>query len=96
MLLFSYSFKGVKHLEGGHFEPLVQKALAVDGFDEAEPETYTMTGFGHNAVLGIAGKVLDAIEKGQIKNFFLIGGCDGSESERRCVVRVPLALPADL
>ena len=77
------SFKGVKHVADGEFRPVITKALELDGFEDDEPATYTMTGFGHKAVLGIADQVVGAITKGQIKNFFLIGGCDGSESERR-------------
>ena len=36
-----------------------------------------MLGFGHHAVLGWPVKVVEAVEQGAIKHFFLIGGCDG-------------------
>lgn len=42
-------------------------------------------GFAHNAILSHADAVIGAIKSGAIKNFFVIGGCDGSEGERRCV-----------
>jgi hydroxylamine reductase len=41
-----------------------------------------MTGFGHNAVLGIADKIINAIDTGDIKQMYLIGGCDGAEANR--------------
>ena len=40
------------------------------------------TGFGHNAVLSQAGKIIDAIKAGHIKHIFLVGGCDGAHPGR--------------
>jgi hydroxylamine reductase len=47
------------------FSPLIAKALEMPGFTEepAEPKFVT-TGFAHNATLGAAGLVLDAIKVG--------------------------------
>ena len=39
-----------------------------------------MVGFAHNAVLGVADKVIDAVKAGEIRHFFLIGGCDGAKA----------------
>ena len=39
-------------------------------------------GFHHNVVTGLAEKVIDAIASGEIKRFYLIGGCDGAEAGR--------------
>ena len=44
------------------------------------PGQEILTGFGHNAVLGVADKVIDAVKAGQIRHFFLVGGCDGAKS----------------
>lgn len=41
-----------------------------------------MTGFARNTVLGVADKVIDAIKAGEIKHFFLVGGCDGAKPGR--------------
>jgi hydroxylamine reductase len=41
-----------------------------------------MCGFGHNAVMGVADKVIDAVKSGDIKHFFLVGGCDGAKPGR--------------
>ena len=41
-----------------------------------------MVGFGHNAVLGVADKVIEAVKGGAIRHFFLIGGCDGAKPGR--------------
>ena len=40
-------------------------------------------------------QVIKAIEGGQIKKFVLIGGCDGSESERSYYRNLARKLPAD-
>jgi len=54
-----------------------------------------MTGFGRNAILSVADKVVDAVKQGQIKHFFLIGGCDGAEGERNYFKEVALSTPKD-
>jgi hydroxylamine reductase len=41
------------------------------------------------------GQVVGAIQKGQIKKFFLIGGCDGSETERSYYRNFATHLPTD-
>ncbi|MCA9207267.1 MAG: hydroxylamine reductase [Planctomycetales bacterium] len=39
-------------------------------------------GFHHSVILGLAEKVVGAVQSGAIKRFFLIGGCDGDELGR--------------
>ncbi len=73
---------GVKHLQNGDWEPLIAAALAEPGFTEDEEKKTTMTGFGHKSTLGVADKVIDAVKAGQIKHFFLVGGCDGAKPGR--------------
>jgi hydroxylamine reductase len=68
---------GVRHLQHGDFGPLIQAAKALPGFQEDGPEQFITVGFGRDAVLSVADKVVDAVKKGDIKHFFLIGGCDG-------------------
>jgi hydroxylamine reductase len=41
-----------------------------------------LVGFGRNAVLGVAGKVIDSVKSGHIKRFILVGGCDGAKPGR--------------
>jgi len=68
---------GVRHLQHDDFGPLIQAAKALPGFAEDGPEQFITVGFGRDAVLSVADKVVDAVKKGEIKHFFLIGGCDG-------------------
>ena len=76
------AWPGVKHLKSPDFSPLIKKALTLPGFDADEDKGKVMVGFGHDAVLQVAGKIVEAVKAGQIKHFFLVGGCDGAKSGR--------------
>lgn len=87
---------GVTHIPDYDFSALVEQALAMDGFEEDEPEkNTTMTGFARNTVLSVADKVVDLVKSGAIKHFFLIGGCDGAEGERNYFKEMALNTPQD-
>ena len=73
---------GVRHLADHDFSTLIQAARALPGFRETAPEETITVGFGHDAVLGVADKVIDAVKAGKIQHFFLIGGCDGAAPGR--------------
>lgn len=72
----------VTHINDRDFTPAIDAALAAPGFTEAGPGKTIMLGFGHNAVLGVADKVIDAVKAGHIRHFFLVGGCDGAKAGR--------------
>lgn len=52
-------------------------------------------GFGHNAVLSVADKVIEAVKSGAIKHFYLIGGCDGAKSGRNYYTEFAEKAPQD-
>jgi hydroxylamine reductase len=86
---------GVSHVPNGDFGPVIEAALAADGFAEtAEPKTI-LTGFARNAVMSVAGPVIDAVKAGQIKHFFLIGGCDGAKPGRNYYTELAEQVPDD-
>jgi hydroxylamine reductase len=89
------AWPGVKHIANGDFAPVVQSALAAPGFTENGPDKTILTGFGHNAVLGVADKVVDAVKSGAIKHFFLVGGCDGAKPGRDYYTEFTESLPKD-
>ena len=70
------------------FTPVIEKALELGGYDEDKQftgingGTGTMVGFGHGTVISVADKVVEAVKKGDIKHFFLVGGCDGARVGR--------------
>lgn len=73
---------GVKHIEGDDYKAVIDKALELPGFEEETEAKNILTGFGHNAVMGVAGQVVDAVKAGKIRHFYLIGGCDGAKPGR--------------
>lgn len=77
------------------FAPLIKTALDCKGFAETEAENRITIGFGRNAVLGVADKVIDAVKQGAIKHFFLIGGCDGAEFSRNYFTEFAEKVPQD-
>jgi hydroxylamine reductase len=87
---------GVSHIEGTDFAPVIEAALNATGFAEDEPAVpEAMTGFGHDAVLGVAPVVIDAVKSGALKRFFLIGGCDGARSGRSYYTEFAEQVPND-
>jgi hydroxylamine reductase len=84
----------VKNINGWDFSPVIEKALALPGFPE-NPGKEILTGFGHNAVLGVADKVVGAVKAGDIRHFFLIGGCDGAKSGRNYYTEFAEKVPSD-
>ncbi len=73
---------GVAHLKEKDFTPAIEKALEMDGFPETVEGKSVMVGFARNAVMGVAGAVIDAVKNKDIKHFFLVGGCDGAKPGR--------------
>ena len=70
------------------FTPVIEKALELGGFSEDTEFTginggrTVLTGFGHGTVLDAADKVVEAVKAGEIRHFFLVGGCDGARPGR--------------
>ena len=86
---------GVTHIADRNFAPVIEAALAADGFAEDEPAKYITIGFGHNAVMSVAGAVIDAVKAGKIRRFFLIGGCDGAKPGRDYYTDLATSVPDD-
>jgi hydroxylamine reductase len=86
----------VKHIgKEKDFTPVIKAALAAPGFaDDAEKKTITV-GFGRNAVMSVAGAVIDAVKGGKIRHFFLIGGCDGAKPGRNYYTEFAQQVPND-
>jgi len=77
------------------FSAIIEKALELGGWQEDEEDKKILVGFGRNATLSHADKVIDAVKKGQIRHFFLIGGCDGAKSGRNYYTELAEKAPKD-
>lgn len=86
---------GVPHIENKDFTPVIEKALAMPGFQEDSNGRSVMCGFGHNAVMGVADKVIAAVKSGAIRHFFLVAGCDGAKPGRNYYTEIVEKIPQD-
>ncbi len=86
---------GVAHVENGKFGPVVAAALAAPGFEADLPGKTIMTGFARNAVLSVAGQVIDAVKQKKIRHFFLVAGCDGAKPGRNYYTEFVEKVPQD-
>ncbi|MBE0532549.1 MAG: hydroxylamine reductase [Rhodospirillales bacterium] len=89
------AWPGVAHIGNRDFSAVIEAALDCRGFVDASPAKYHHVGFGHNAVLGVADTVIDAVKSGAIKRFVLIGGCDGAEPGRNYYTELAETMPKD-
>ena len=88
-------FEGVAHIADRDFAPAIECALAQPGFAEDGPDQTILIGFGRNAVMGVAGAVIEAVKAGAVRHFFLIGGCDGAKPGRNYYTELAEAVPDD-
>jgi hydroxylamine reductase len=89
-------YPGLAHIgEDKDFTPVINKALELGGYKESQGGNTFTTGFAHNAVLSVAGTVIDAVKSGAIKRFFLVGGCDGAKPGRNYFTDFVKQTPSD-
>ena len=86
---------GVQHIANKDFTPAIEKALSMPGFTADEDGKTVTVGFGHNAVMGVAGQVIDAVKAKAIRHFFLVGGCDGAKAGRNYYTEFVEQVPED-
>lgn len=93
-------FEGLKHFadrpDGGHkdFSEMIKLAKTCKPPVELEKGTI-VGGFGHDQVMALADKVIDAVKSGAIKRFVVMAGCDGRHKSRSYFTEVAEKLPKD-
>ena len=85
---------GAAHIKDRDFTKLIEKAKSLAPLKNS-PGKKIMTGFHHSVILSLAPKIIDAVKKGKIKHFFLIGGCDGARSGRNYYTEFAELVPKD-
>ena len=93
-------WEGIKHIkadEDGYkdFSEIINKALELGGYDEDEEYKEILVGFGHKTTLSNAEKIVSAVNDGNIKHFFVIGGCDGARPGRNYYTDFAKLVPKD-
>lgn len=96
------SYPEMVHIgEDKDFTPVIEKALELGGYKEdtqftgINGGTTVITGFSHGTVLSVADKVIEAVKKGEISHFFLVGGCDGARTGRNYYTEFVKKTPED-
>jgi hydroxylamine reductase len=57
------------------------------------PKRETTIGFHHSTILGLADKILAAVQSGELRHFYLVGGCDGAEQGRNYYTQFAQSVP---
>ncbi len=86
---------GVTHIADKNFGPAIEKALELPGFTEDVEAKSVMVGFARNAVMGVAGTVIEAVKNKAIRHFFLVAGCDGAKPGRNYYTEFVEKVPKD-
>ena len=96
------SYPEIVHIgEEKDFTPVIEKALALGGYTKDQHMTginggiQVTTGFSHGTVLSVADQVIEAVKNGDVKHFFLVGGCDGARVGRNYYTEFVKQSPAD-
>ena len=83
------------------FTPVIERALQLGGYEEGKKMCginggeSLLTGFGHNTVLSVADKLIEAVKAGKIRHLFLVGGCDGAKPGRNYYTEFVKQTPPD-
>jgi hydroxylamine reductase len=83
---------GGTRLKDSDFSSVIEKAKQCPPLAENKVRESTI-GFHHSVILSLADKVVEAVKSGEIKRFYLIGGCDGAEAGRNYYTRLAESSP---
>ncbi|WP_273859015.1 hydroxylamine reductase [Photobacterium sp. GSS17] len=95
--LYRYGIVGIDGCRqlGEDFAPLIEHTLSlpdIEGFDSDETLT---TGHNYKTILGLAPQILDAVNSGKIKQFFVVAGCDKPGKQNDYYRDLALSIPQD-
>lgn len=85
---------GATRLKTSDFTPLIECALKIGPLTPTPIKT-SLVGFHYTQILAHADKVVAAVKSGELKHFFLIGGCDGGEPGRNYYMEYAQATPPE-
>ena len=77
------------------FSEIIRHSLELGGFTQDVEPHEILVGFGHHATLSYADKIVQAVESGKLRHFFLIGGCDGARPGRNYYTDFAQLVPKD-
>lgn len=100
------AYPQMKHIPAGRsgqkdFSAIIEHAIRLGGNAKQiqgtgiNGGTSVTTGFGRKTVLDNAPAIIDAVKSGDIKHFFLLGGCDGAKPGRNYYTDFAKQTPKD-
>ena len=95
----SAGYPGCRHIEADEngkkdFSEIIELARTLPAPDEIESGSI-VGGFAHNQVMALADRVVEAVNSGAIKKFFVMAGCDGRMKSREYYTEFAQKLPKD-
>ncbi|GMU24776.1 MAG: hypothetical protein AMXMBFR13_48480 [Phycisphaerae bacterium] len=85
---------GAKRLTSDDFSEVIACAKRCAPLSEHKVRESTI-GFHHSVLIGVADKILAAVQAGKLSRFFVIGGCDGAEPGRNYFAQYAANTPKD-
>jgi hydroxylamine reductase len=85
----------IPHIEDRNFQPVIDRARQLPGFEQDYSNGEVMVGFAENAVLGLSADILEQVKNKNIRHFFLVAGCDGAKPGRNYYTRFVEIVPSD-
>ncbi len=85
---------GATRIPDNDFSAIIAKAKACPPLPEKKVRESTI-GFHHSVILGLADKIVAAVKSGEIKRFYVIGGCDGAELGRNYYTKLAHGAPQE-
>ncbi|MDG5760580.1 hydroxylamine reductase [Natronococcus sp. A-GB1] len=86
--------EGVEAIDDYEFGPVIERANELPAVDWESDET-VMTGFHHEPVLDQVDEIVDAVESGKLRRFFVVAGCDGPTPGRDYYRELVKGIPDD-
>lgn len=86
---------GVTHIPGYDYEAVIEKAMSLPELDEKPGEVVLTTGFSLSTLVSLKDKLKELVERGKIRHFFLIGGCDSPAKKGSYYREFAQSLPED-
>jgi len=85
---------GGKRLKTNDFSAVIAMAKTSPSLPDRKVKESTI-GFHHSVILSLADKIVAAVKSGEIKRFYLIGGCDGAEMGRNYYTKLAQGAPQE-
>ncbi|MBF0432644.1 MAG: hydroxylamine reductase [Fibrobacteria bacterium] len=97
--LFTYGIAGVdgaKKIEGSDFSAVIEKTQSLPEVSGFESNDTLTTGHHYKTILSLAPQILEAVQGGKIRKFFVIAGCDAPGKAGNYFRELAESLPNDV